>query len=419
MRNFRPKYIILLLGFLIATITCKEKVKGKGESASPQVEVEKGVEDGRRVVLWHSYRGDERSALEEVVSNYNSSSRGIKVELLFIPYDAFADKISAAIPRGEGPDIFIFAHDRIGDWVESGILEPLDFWVDEELKERFLPITMESLYYRKSLYGLPLAFKSVVLFYNKEMVTEVPETTDDLIALAKRLTDKEKGVYGLVYENTNFYHHSAWWFAFGGEIFDDEGKVALCRGGGERSLSFARRLAVDEGIMPQEVNSLLVTSLFNQKKAAMVINGPWFRGEIEGVDYGIAPLPIVSDSGKRGSPFLTVEAVLLSSKSQRKEESFDFMKFLAIDGAQIRLEKGNQPVALSSIYDDGKIDPSIKVFMEMARFAHPMPNIPEMLLVWTPATTALSSVVIGGKDPVSALADACQKIEESLAKVKR
>ena len=49
-----------------------------------------------------------------------------------MPYDAFADKITAAVPRGKGPDVFIFAQDRLGGWMEAGnTVEPLDFFLDD------------------------------------------------------------------------------------------------------------------------------------------------------------------------------------------------------------------------------------------------------------------------------------------------
>ena len=74
------------------------------------------------VTVWHSYRGDEQKALEELRSRFNESQSEYKVDLLNVPYDAFANKLTSAIPRGNGPDAFIFAHERVGDWAESGII---------------------------------------------------------------------------------------------------------------------------------------------------------------------------------------------------------------------------------------------------------------------------------------------------------
>ena len=78
----------------------------------------------------------------------------VKVSPLAVPFDAFADKISAAVPRGKGPDVFIYAQDRMGGWIEAGnTVEPIDFFVDDALKARFIPTTIQALTYRGSLWG--------------------------------------------------------------------------------------------------------------------------------------------------------------------------------------------------------------------------------------------------------------------------
>src|SRR5687768_16653458 len=73
-----------------------------------------GGQAADKLVMWHSYRGAERAALEKVVAAWNATKPAAEVELLMIPYQAFADRITAAIPRGKGPDLFVFAHDRLG-----------------------------------------------------------------------------------------------------------------------------------------------------------------------------------------------------------------------------------------------------------------------------------------------------------------
>ena len=54
------------------------------------------------IVVWHSYRGAEKAALEQVAENFNAQSED-KVELQAVPHDAYADKLTAAVPRGQGP----------------------------------------------------------------------------------------------------------------------------------------------------------------------------------------------------------------------------------------------------------------------------------------------------------------------------
>src|SRR5512135_1208543 len=130
------------------------------------------------LVVWHAYRGGEAAAFEKVVAAYNASKggAGAKVTTLPVPYDAFADKITAAVPRGKGPDIFIFAQDRLGGWVEAGnTVEPIDFYVDDAVKKRFIPTTVDAMTYHGTLYALPLNFKVLAMIYNTKLVKAPPK----------------------------------------------------------------------------------------------------------------------------------------------------------------------------------------------------------------------------------------------------
>ncbi|HEY5926579.1 MAG TPA: extracellular solute-binding protein, partial [Kofleriaceae bacterium] len=71
------------------------------------------------VVLWHAYTGMERTALETTAAHWNAKHPDMPLTLVAVPHDSFADKLTNAIPRGNGPDLFIFADDRIGAWAES------------------------------------------------------------------------------------------------------------------------------------------------------------------------------------------------------------------------------------------------------------------------------------------------------------
>src|SRR5205807_7505118 len=108
-----------------------------------------------------------------------------------VTHDAFANKISAAEPRGMRADVFIYAQDRLGGWIEAGnTVEPIDFFLDPETKARFIPTTMEAMTYKGTVYGLPLNYKCITLIYNKKLVTAPPKDSDELVAIAKKLTDK-------------------------------------------------------------------------------------------------------------------------------------------------------------------------------------------------------------------------------------
>ncbi|MBI4817816.1 MAG: extracellular solute-binding protein [Deltaproteobacteria bacterium] len=374
-----------------------------------------------KVVVWHAYRGKERAALEAVADSFNKSHKDVAIELLPIPYDAFADKITAAIPRGKGPDLFIFAQDRIGDWAASGLIESVDFWADDKLRASFVGQTIDALTYDNTLYGLPMAFKMVALYYNTKLVPKPPETTDELIAMAKKLTTG--GQFGLVYENANFYYQAAWMQGFGGRVFDKAGNPTLDSKEVIASMEFAQDLSRKQGVMPQEVTSTLVTTLFNQGKAAMVINGPWFQGELDDkVSYGVALLPMISKVNQRATPFLTAEGVLMSAKTANKEKAFEVMKHLtSAEAGKIMAKVGKQTSARKEVYEDAEIskDATLGVFKRQLEASVPMPNTPAMRMVWSPATTAMNKVINGGGAPAEAMKEAQAEVVKLVKGAKR
>ena len=171
------------------------------------------------LTVWHAYRGQEKAAFEKVIASYNkqAAAKGIEVTTLAVPYDAYADKITAAVPRGKGPDVFIFAQDRLGGWIEGGAtVEPIDFYLDDRTRDQFLPNMLSAMTYRGTVYGLPLNYKCITLIYNKKLVASPPKTSGELVKLAKGLTDSAVGKFGLAYAYNDYYYHAALQNAFGG-----------------------------------------------------------------------------------------------------------------------------------------------------------------------------------------------------------
>ena len=142
------------------------------------------------------------------------------------------------------------------------------------------------------VYGLPINYKSPTLIYNKDLVKTPPKTTDEMVKLAKTLTNAQSGRYGLAYWYTNFYFHSALMNAFGGAVFDKDGKLTVDSPATVASLNQMMTWYKKDGIMPTEPSKALIASMFNEGKAAMVINGPWFVGDIDKkINVGFAVLP--------------------------------------------------------------------------------------------------------------------------------
>ena len=365
------------------------------------------------VVLWHAYTGQERVALEQTAATWTAAHPDKPIVLVAVPYDSFADKLTSAIPRGNGPDLFIYPHDRIGDWADAGTIEPIEFWVDDARADRFTEQAIGAMAYHGSLWGLPLSAKSLALFVRTDLVAKAPATTDDLVAPTPAM--KARDGYALAYSNDDLYFHAPWLHGYGGAVMDEEQgeTLTIATPQAASAMAFARKLVLD-GVVPNGANEPLVASLFNEGKAATAMSGPWFVAQInQGVPWEVHTLPIVSETGKPAAPFLGAEGILMSAQAHDKQTAFAVMDYLTSDeAAVIRAKVARQVVANIHAYDDPAIakDPALEAFRKQLDHTVPMPKSGAMRMVWTPYKTALGEVLAGRAQPGAALLSAEKEI---------
>jgi arabinogalactan oligomer / maltooligosaccharide transport system substrate-binding protein len=352
------------------------------------------------LIVWHAFRGGEKAALEKLCALYSSRLKKgqRRVRAVAVPSDAIADKISAAVPRGKGPDLFIFGHDRLGGWVESGnTIAPLDFFLEDDFKARFLPNMFDAVTYKGATWALPFNYKSIALLYNKSLVPVPPKTTQELEAIANKLTDQARGRFGIVYAYDDFFFHAALMNGFGGGPFDQNGALTLNSAANIAASDLVQRWKRDLAILPDDPTASLVSSLFNSGRAGMIFNGPWFLGEIsDKIDYGAAVLPSINAAGGRPmSPFMAVEAIFVSAGTHDQAEAWAFAQFLtSLEAARIMAIEGGELPTLKAVYDEPEVaaNPITSAYKDQALSAVAMPNLPEMTMVWSPADKAMKRV---------------------------
>jgi len=375
-----------------------------------------GCDRAQTIVLWHAYQNSERSALEAGAARWNAEHPEHPLELVAVPYGAFGDKITSAVPGGNGPDLFIYPQDRIGDWAEAGVIEPIEFWVDDAIADRFSDVAIAAMAYKDSLWGLPLATKSLALFYRTDLTPEPPATTDELIALGDRL--HARGAYAVAYANVDLYGHAPWLFGYGGSIMDDAGTLSIATPEAAHAMLFARDL-VTRGTTPEHAEGPLVATLFNEGKSATAISGPWFVADIaKGVPWKVAPLPTVSATGQPAAPFLGAEGLLMSARSHDKDTAFAVMNELTGDIAAVeRAKQAGQVVPNVAAYADPDVarDPVLGAFRAQLAHTVPMPKSPAMRMVWIPYKTALGEVIAGRAEPTGQLRSVEREVEGYIA----
>lgn len=319
------------------------------------------------------------------------------------------------------PDMYFFAHDKIGVYAEMGILAPITDFIDEETLNQYLPMTIEAATYKGEVYQLPLYFETLLYMYNRLYMSddEVPQTTEELYSYMQETT--QGGHYGFVEQHSTAYYAAGWLHAFDGYILNDEGEPGLNDANTIRALEYHKKFVE---LMPTEGEYATVNTLFREGKAHSTIGGPWLvpTAREAGIDLGIAPMPTVDETGKQIAPYSGVQGIqVLKVAAERKHDAIaKVLEVLTGDqiGISIAQASGCAP-AKESCYDDETVsqDDMVMAMYETAQNAVPMPNVPEMDVMWTVTENLLVQVNMSGADVQTSADEAQQQALDLIAQM--
>lgn len=369
-----------------------------------------------KLLIW----ADETRAtiVREIGSKFTAKYK-IPVEVQELGFGDIRDQLGVAGPAGKGPDIIVGAHDWLGQLVANGLLEPIDLHGKEK---DFMKTAIDAFTWGKDLYGLPYAVESVGLFYNSKLVPTPPATWDDLVAICKKLTNKDKKQYGFLLPVPDPYHTFPIMSAAGGYVFgvNKDGTlnpldVGLNNKGAVRGLGLLDKL-IEDGLMPASTDYPTMMGLFKDGKVGMILTGPWAVEEIRAakVPYGFTSIPLID--GKAPRPFVGVQGFMLSSFSKNKMLATAFLnEFVATHDTMMALfAKDPRPPAYLATAKAVESDPDVAAVLANAAVGTPMPAIPEMGSVWTAWSNAIELTFNQKLDPQAALDDAVKQILDTI-----
>ena len=374
--------------------------------------------DANRLVIWH----DKEDAVVEALSAYLAQAVP-DLEIVFEKKTSLTDslKLVGNDPTA-APDLFIFAHDKIGVFAEMGILAPVTELLAEDALADCLPMTLSAATYKDTLYQLPLYFETLLFMYNRRYMQdgEVPATTGELLDYMGRNTGR--GRYGFVEQHSTAYYSAAWIHGFGGSIIDEDGTPFPDGQAVRDALTYHLQFV---SLMPGETEYSTVNTLFLEGKADSTIGGPWMvpSARDAGIDLGIAPMPTVDATGKPLAPYSGIQGIhVLKFAAEGKTSSVKKLLAALTDpsiGTALALASGCAP-ANAKCYDDPAVanDELVQSMRAMAEIAVPMPNIPEMDVMWTVVGNLLTDVNLSGKGIDESFDAALSKANELIAAMK-
>ncbi len=372
-----------------------------------------------KLVIWHGWEGEYYKAIQQIFADY-ATKNNVQIELLHVP--DVSNKAQLAVPSGQGPDIIAWVDDRIGDSALQKIIQPLDdYGVNQEyLKSTFAPVAADAMIYRDKVYGIPESMEAITFIYNKKLIQEadLPKSTDDLIAMAKTYNqppDKYLFVYNA---KADIYAGAPWWQGAGVTLVGADGTTELAS---ENGVAAANLIKSFSEIMPKELAYDEANTLFLEGKAAIIMNGPWVIADYaaKGIDFGLAPIPVVSSSGKPGAPFVGVKLLMLATNAKNPQAAVDLMKHYGSAEVQAQLAKINKQVPANiQAQEQVKDDPIIAGFIAQSANGVPLPNTEFISAMWDPFNKTTEAIWTGAAAPDQAVKDGAALFDEKVADLK-
>lgn len=365
--------------------------------------------------IWHD--GD-KAMIQLMEDHLNEALNDDGITVKFEQKSGLTDQIKLyGSDEVNGPDLYMYAHDSLGMFVEMGALAPITDVIDKAVYADMLPMTLKAGNYKDAQYLMPVYFETLLFIYNKDLWEgEVPSSTEELYSYMKDHTDATAGTYALVNQHSTAYNVAPLINGFGGFIINEQAKPGLNDEKTMEAIEYNKKFASLEA--DGDYNT--VNALFKDGKAAAIIGGPWMISSVKEakINYGIKSLcDFKLPNGNALVPYSGVQGVgVMKHAAETKKEAVEkVLKEIADPQLGIDLAENSRCApANQKSYENPTVskDEMIAAMRKTADIAQPMPNIPQMSVMWGPAESLLAAVNKSGKD-LNNVADEYQKQAET------
>ena len=359
---------------------------------------------------------DTRFTQVETISQDFTAKTGVKVDVVQKSESDMDQEFTTQVPTGNGPDLIVIAHDKLGALVSNGVVAPVDLG---EAKSQFADVAVKGVTYNGQTYGVPYAIESVALVRNNALTKDEPKTYDDMIASGKTAGKQYPFVIQMGTEGDP-YHFYGFQTSFGAPVFntnaDGEYTSELAMGG-SGGTDFANWLKAqgDAGIIAPSITADIAKQAFLDGQAPYTVTGPWNVAAFREAGMDVSVLPIPSAGSQAAQPFVGVQMFYQSAKSANPVAAKQFFNYLATPEAQTEMQKlGGRASAMPSVAQASD-DQDIKDFSKVAESGALAPAIPAMGSVWNFWGQTEANIVSGAEAPADGWATMIANINNAIA----
>lgn len=365
----------------------------------------------RELELWLSWEGVPE--LKAEIARW-ASLTGTKVKTVDVP-DTRSKLLAVLRGGGRAPDLLMIQSDNVPDLMAAQALQPLDRLDAGHIVEK----GAAAFKAEGKLWAMPFYFDTQLVFYNKKLLPSPPAlvwTTDDLERLAAGIARK-----GAAPISWNVY--SAYWllpFALGfgkSAIADPDGGVRPDDPGTKKAVSWILSMINSGHLKPLERDAMVAR--FASGEIAMILSGSYSIPEFEriGLDFGVAPYPVVSSTGKPMAPLLDFKGFAMTHSSRSPVSARRLLEYLCGTGVQQRFTAALSKLPANS--DAWKVsERSNRYYAQLARSAETGVVIPPSSgysIYKNTMWKILRFILSGSMKPDAALAEARRLIDANLS----
>ncbi len=324
-------------------------------TGSNKVEEQNIAKEGERTQIhwlqhWVSEQGPDK--INEVKAAFEAKHPEIELIIDDLPFAQEHDKILSLDLAGSPPDIITASGAWVTEFADAGIISPIDEYVaqlPQEYKDAlegpmFLP-------WKGKLYGVPVTFGNMGLFYNKKILeaanVQPPTTWEEFEAAAVKVTDASKNQYAmtgnLVADPPTVISYEIFPYILqaGGKIIHNN-RAAFNSPEGVQALEFYKRLVKELKVMtPGELSAgeKEKRANFSAGNIAFMFEGPWGvaiqKKANPNLEFGVVPMP----AGKTTGTIAQGSVLTLAAKGKNKDAAWKFIEFMGSAEGQLLWDK--------------------------------------------------------------------------------
>lgn len=320
---------------------------------------------------WSLFTGGDGEWFDQIVDNYNATGPANTIKSIWLVWDDYYTKLQTAVATGNGPDTGASHVSKLYELAETGVIEPLDDYLDElgiNLADYYEQASVDAVTIDGSIYAIPLDTHCEVMYYNLDLLEEAGISEDDVLSISS--ADDFEALLQLCKDNLPedvtplalpnggddiFRIWYATYFQMGGSDFTnaDGTELTLDEDKAKAAMEWVKSL-LDNGYILPGIDDH--SALFQGGKAAFLFAGTWVTGGFQatdGLNFNVAEFPKLYNNATCWADSHTL--ILPVNSKRTAEESLEAVKFLfyaSNEGGIIWAGSGQIPSAKAANQSD-------------------------------------------------------------------